>query len=126
MRVDMLEHINIRCADVERCKDFYEKILGLTIGPRPPFASHGYWFYIGDHPYVHIVQKKPDEDPAGGAGAMDHVAFRGLDLKDMKKTLDANGIAYREAVVPRDGTVQLFVKDPEGVGLELNFPIAAQ
>jgi len=31
------------------------------------------------------------------------------------------GIPFREAVVPRDQTLQIFVRDPDGIMLELNF-----
>ena len=43
MAVDQLQHVNIRCADVHRSRDFYEQMLGLSEGERPPFASVGYW-----------------------------------------------------------------------------------
>ena len=33
----------------------------------------------------------------------------------------AAGIPFREAVVPRDNTVQIFIHDPDGLKLELNF-----
>jgi catechol 2,3-dioxygenase-like lactoylglutathione lyase family enzyme len=121
MPVNALQHINIRCADVEKARDFYT-LLGLTVGDRPPFASQGYWLYVGDVPIVHLVQKKPEEKQLGpGTGELDHIALGGEDLDAMRATLKSHGIAFREAIVPRDNTVQVFVTDPDGIQLELNF-----
>ena len=42
----------------------------------------------------------------------------------MRTRLEARGYPFEQRVVPRDGIIQLFVLDPEGVKLELNFPAA--
>jgi catechol 2,3-dioxygenase-like lactoylglutathione lyase family enzyme len=39
----------------------------------------------------------------------------------MRQVLAAEGLPFREAVVPRDQTVQIFVRDPDGIQVELNF-----
>ena len=122
MPVDALQHINIRARDVERTRDFYVRILGLRVGDRPPFTSTGYWLYLGAEPVIHLVQKMSDEPPsAATTGAIDHVAFRGIDLEGTRQALVREGLAFREALVPRDNSVQLFVHDPDGVRIELNF-----
>ena len=121
MPVTALQHVNIRCADVERSRAFY-RLLGLIDGDRPPFASIGYWMYAGVEPVIHLVQKKPGEATLGpGTGELDHVALGAAGLATMRAALEHHGVAFREAVVPRDGSVQLFVPDPDGVTLELNF-----
>jgi glyoxylase I family protein len=115
------EHVNIRSTDVERARDFYVAALGLRAGDRPPFASVGYWLYLGTQPIVHLVQRAPGEQPAAGSGNVDHIAFRCVDLDATRRTLQRAGIEFREKVVPRDGTRQIFLHDPDGVTLELNF-----
>jgi len=121
MAVDVLQHINIHAADVERSKDFYVRVLGLRVGPRPPVASVGYWLYLGAQPVVHLVQRKTEVPPAAGNGAIDHVAFHGTDLDSTRRVLQAAGVPFREAVIPRDRSTQLFVHDPDGIKIELNF-----
>jgi catechol 2,3-dioxygenase-like lactoylglutathione lyase family enzyme len=126
MAMGALQHINIRCADARRSRDFYVGVMGLSEGPRPPFASTGYWLYTGSEPVVHLVQKPANEPIRGpGTGDLDHIAFSGHGLERFKAALSQAGLAFREAVVPRDGTVQIFVRDPDGVQLELNFSEAA-
>jgi catechol 2,3-dioxygenase-like lactoylglutathione lyase family enzyme len=122
MPIRKLQHINIRCADAERSKQFYADLLGLRVGPRPPFASRGYWLYADEEPVVHLVQKPPGEKQLGrGTGDLDHVAFEGLDLATTRETLRAGHYDFRETLVPRDNVIQLFVSDPDGIMLELNF-----
>jgi hypothetical protein len=40
----------------------------------------------------------------------------------MKANLAAHGIAYQERVIPRDRQTQLFLHDPNGIAVELNYP----
>lgn len=120
MPVTAFQHVNTRSADVERTKDFYLR-LGLRVGDRPPFASRGYWMYLGDHPVLHLVQRKDGEPHLEGGGNLDHVAFQATDLDGTRRVLAEAGLSFREAVVPRDNTVQIFVRDPDGIQVELNF-----
>lgn len=120
MGVDALQHINLRSADVERSKAFYVDVVGLYVGPRPPIESVGYWLYLGSQPVVHLVQQASGA-AVSGSGAVDHIAFHGLGFAATKARLIEAGIPFREALIPRDGTRQLFVHDPDGVKIELNF-----
>jgi len=121
MAVDALQHINIHAADVERSRTFYVRAIGLRVGPRPPVASVGYWLYLGAQPVVHLVQRTASSPAAAGAGAIDHVAFHGTDLDTTRRVLQAEGISFHEAVIPRDSSIQLFMRDPDGVKIEQNF-----
>jgi hypothetical protein len=40
----------------------------------------------------------------------------------MRKRLQSKGVKFRESIVPRTGDMQFFLYDPDGVGVELNFP----
>ncbi|GAB3655481.1 VOC family protein [Ramlibacter alkalitolerans] len=135
-----LNHFSIRTLDLEATRDFYERVLQLTVGPRPPFPFPGLWMYRGDHgdyqnAVVHIIGMDPD-DPVGlrkylgdrdvsslrGSGAVDHVAFFATGLAQMRAHLQSQGIEVRERTVPALGLHQLFLDDPNGVVVELNYP----
>lgn len=120
MPLAAFQHVNTRSRDVERTKAFY-LLLGLRVGDRPPFASRGYWMYLGDQPVLHLVQRKDGEPAQEGSGNLDHVAFQATDLEGTRRLLADAGLSFREAVVPRDNTVQIFVRDPDGIQVELNF-----
>lgn len=135
-----LNHYSIRTLDLDATRDFYERVLGLTVGPRPDFPFPGLWLYRGDHgdyanAVVHVIGMDPN-DPVGlrnylgdrdtsalhGSGAIDHVAFAATGLAAMLAHLRAVGVAARERTVPALGLHQLFLEDPNGVVVELNYP----
>ena len=137
-----LNHYSIRTQNIEACRDFYRDVLGLTVGPRPNFPFPGAWMYRGDHAdianaVVHIIGI--DRTDAGGlndylgaraeadlpgTGAVDHIAFFADGLSTMLSHLQGSGVAFRERTVPGIGLHQVFVHDPEGVMVELNYPAA--
>lgn len=127
MALNALNHYTIRPVDLERTKDFYADVLGLPVGDRPPLAFPGYWLYCGDIPTVHLIgprQEEAGQPPrhANGTGLLDHIAFSCTGLSDMRERLAKHGVAFTERVIPRDGQTQLFMHDPDGVAVELNFP----
>lgn len=129
MPAESLNHYTIQARDLEKTKDFYEQIVGLKTGARPPLAFPGYWLYCGGTPTVHLLgyqarQKTIPDGPSYPAetGRLDHIAFSCVGLKDMRTNLDAHGIKYDERVLPRLNMTQLFYLDPDGIAVECNFP----
>jgi catechol 2,3-dioxygenase-like lactoylglutathione lyase family enzyme len=125
MGLNALNHFTIRTADLERTRDFYADVLGLPVGARPPLGFPGYWLYCGDIPTVHLIGLREGEDAArvaGPTGLFDHIAFSCTGLAEMKARLDAKGITFAERIIPRDRQTQLFLHDPDGIAVELNFP----
>ena len=59
---------------------------------------------------------------AGPTGLLDHIAFSCTGLAEMKARLKERRIEHEERVVPRDRQTQLFLRDPDGVAVELNYP----
>ena len=107
----------------------------LTVGPTPPFPFPVYWLYIGDRDVVHIGQANASAkqrqylgDPAtssgSGTGALDHVAFRATGLPEMLERLKRRQVAFMERQVDDQGLYQLFLHDPNGIKVELNFAAA--
>jgi catechol 2,3-dioxygenase-like lactoylglutathione lyase family enzyme len=128
MPVEMLEHYTIRCASLERTRDFYRDVLGLAAGARPDFPFKGHWLYLGGVPIVHLVdaaESAARDGPHHGAdtAALDHIAFRGTDIEATRATLRAHDLEFRENSVPGARLQQIFVKDPDGILIELNFKV---
>jgi len=122
-----LNHYNLRASRemLDRLRDWYRDTLGLQLGERPPFNNFGYWLYADDRPILHLSEAAPGEThPAPGSGTFDHVAFDCTGIAAMRARLDGMGIAYRSADVPTTRQRQLFLKDPAGNGVELNFSMA--
>lgn len=122
MRVNALDHVNIRTGDVAASARFYAELLGLE--PRdPPVAlppDQARWLYDGsNHPIIHLF--KFDTAP-GDTGPIHHVALRCSGKEVLLDRLQRLGAEYSLNEVPAIGLTQIFVRDPHGVLLELNFP----
>jgi glyoxalase/bleomycin resistance protein/dioxygenase superfamily protein len=66
---------------------------------------------------VRGTEKKYDD-----TGRLDHIAFAATDVEGVRKRLMAKNVDFREQMVPRTGDTQIFLYDPDGIGVELNFP----
>ena len=120
MTVRSLDHYTIRTADLDASVAFYVDVLGLRHGERPTFTVPGAWLYCGDSPTVHLIGGNGPKD--AGTGAIDHVAFRASGLAEFTGHLRQLGIPFDERTPPGTRTRQVFVKDPDGLTVEVNFP----
>ena len=124
MPAKALNHVNIRAgrALVAQLKDFYEGVVGLTAGWRPPFRSTGHWLYIDDVPVVHLVEDEAVHASPGSRGpVVDHVSFSCAGLREFEALLERKAIPFRRTSVPETQLVQLVVVDPAGNAVELQF-----
>jgi catechol 2,3-dioxygenase-like lactoylglutathione lyase family enzyme len=126
MALTELNHVTVRTDDMEGTRDFYIKVLGLHVGPRPPLAFPGYWLYCGDKAVVHLVPESGQigAGSGGDTGNFDHVAFLARDFDTTRRHFEKLGLPYRENDVPGAQLKQLFLTDPNKVMIELNFPYA--
>jgi catechol 2,3-dioxygenase-like lactoylglutathione lyase family enzyme len=128
--LDQLSHYAIQAHDLDVTRDFYVEVLGLSVGDRPPLDFPGYWLYSGDAAVVHLLGRRAPRDgvreaaPGVGTetGRLDHIAFAASGLSEIRARFRDHQVAFREQVLPRLNATQLFVEDPDGVGVELNFP----
>jgi catechol 2,3-dioxygenase-like lactoylglutathione lyase family enzyme len=133
MPLDHLEHFLIQTADIEATRDWYVKVLGLREGYRPDFKFPVIWLYIGDKDVIHITEGGKEvsdnrrqylgqqSEALHGSGVIDHFAFRCTGLKNMMEHLRSHNVAFRQRMVSDKGLFQLFLIDPNGVKIELNF-----
>ena len=147
MEIKRIDHYSIRTLDVEASRRFYTEIIGLRVGPRPAFKFPGLWLYNGEPPgdlehangnygIVHVMGVDPEDsqglvdtvgyvDPEtlhGGTGSLDHIALSVTGRESMVARCRKATLKYFERSVPTLGLHQMFLKDPNGVMIELNFP----
>jgi catechol 2,3-dioxygenase-like lactoylglutathione lyase family enzyme len=135
MALSLLDHCSIRTVKLEETRDFYVDVLGMADGDWPNFDFPGNWLYLDGKAVVHLVGVDPD-DPSGleaylggsidaadlhGSGAFDHLAFRGSDAGAMIERLKKQGVPFCERQVPNMELFQIFVTDPNGITVELNY-----
>src|SRR6202051_1341426 len=125
--VGVLDHFNIRTRKLADTVRFYEDILGLEKGARPNFAFPGAWMYSEGKPGVLLVNiPKPDEPQKPDSGVVHHVAFASQGFAGMKKRLESKGMPFDARQVPGGDLWQIFVNDPNGVTIELNYEVAKE
>lgn len=112
-----IDHVNVRCTDLEKTREFLEEVAGLVVGDRPNFSFPGHWMYDAQGQAVmHLVSAAT---APGETGTVDHVAFRVDDFADRTKRLAAAGHAFTVREVPGTGIAQTFIAGPDGLRIEL-------
>ena len=125
MGVQALDHVNIRVNDPEATREFLTTILGMGRSAEQPA-------WITDEagrPVLHVGgvgDPYPIDDwrPFRGnrdGGAVHHVALSCADYEAMLARLERAGVDHRTSAYPPMQLRQIFVVEPGGVMLELNF-----
>lgn len=125
MPIHGIAHYNFRLKRqlMEEVRAFYETIVGLQVGPRPPFQSFGYWLYADGSDVLHLSEElSEDKRRVGSDLTFDHVALESSNWPLHIQALRAAGVHFTEEFVPTIGRRQIFFRDPAGNGVELIFP----
>jgi hypothetical protein len=95
-----------------------------------------HWLYLGSEPVIHLSEGGANvsqnrmrylgqqSTATEGTGVIDHVAFRATGLPEMLAHLKKHKIEFKERQVDDQGLYQLFLFDPNGVKVELNYQAA--
>jgi catechol-2,3-dioxygenase len=119
-----IAHYNFRLerALMEKVRDFYVQIVGMTVGPRPAVGIHGFWLYAGDQDVLHLAEEDSrDKRRSGSEMTFDHVALNCTDWPSQRRRLVAHAVPFVEQTDPEIGRLQVFFRDPAGNGVELIF-----
>ena len=119
MAITGMNHFTIVTDSLEETVQFYQELLGLKSGYRPPMSFPGAWMYCDDEAVLHIMNK--GTLPAEKAGILDHMAFSATDLNGTLAKLKSRGLTYDLRRQQATGVWQLFFHDPNGARVELDF-----
>ena len=131
MPLTRLEHLLVLTDDIDATRDWWRDVLGFVEGARPPLQFPGYWLYLGDVAAVHVADRAAYAGfvsgmghdvsaVADGCGPIDHIAFNGEDYDALAAGLESHGLDFIRNTIPGVGIRQLFVRDPNGVTVEIN------
>jgi catechol 2,3-dioxygenase-like lactoylglutathione lyase family enzyme len=133
MPLSHIEHFLLQTTDMAATRDWYVEVLGFRVGPSPDFKFPVCWLYLGEQDVVHITEGGAEvsenrkryvgQESAAtqGSGVIDHIAFRCSGLAQMLEHLTTLGVPFKRRQVDDQGLYQLFLFDPNGVKVELNF-----
>lgn len=133
----VLDHINVRTANLAAMLAFYERVMDLTPGPRPHFGgAGGAWLYAKENMAESLESVKQDYRAAwvhfvevGSADSdtsnlqIEHFAFTASGMADFLKRLEAENCDYQLADMPDIGVVQVNFRDPDGNHIHVDFPL---
>ena len=133
MPLSHIEHFLVQTESIEKTRDWYVRVLGMRVGPNPDFKFPVCWLYLGDRDIVHVTEggrnvsenrKKyvgQQSEAVSGTGVVDHIAFRATGLREMLEHLRREKVEFNQRMVSDQGLYQLFLFDPNGIKIELNF-----
>ena len=117
MRVS-LNHVALSATDLERSARFYEQLFDCKQLPVPDVGFPTVWLSLGDR-QLHLFERETPVPP------LHHFAVAVDDFAEVCGRAEAlgafDGAPYgREAYRLPDGTVQLFLRDPDGHLVEVD------
>lgn len=132
MSIRALDHVNIRTPQIQSTVAFFRDVLGMTVTAPPgaPPGSRAAWVlddagkavvHIGDAETPYPTDADVPFAASRGSGSVHHVAFNCEGLAAMRERLVCGGIEATENHIAQIGLLQLFVREPNGILLELNF-----
>jgi glyoxylase I family protein len=132
MRIETIHHVSLTVTDLDRSKNFYREILGLSEIDRPAFSFPGAWFQVGENQQLHLILH-PGATFRGikGIDTRDgHFAVRVASYRSVLDFLKSKG--YREDAADQDlmkmranpkavaGFPQIYILDPDRHVIEIN------
>jgi lactoylglutathione lyase len=123
MRATRFTHVSIHAYDLEESRRFYEEVFGMERVPSPDFEHPVEWLVIGDQQLHLFLRDTPAPD-------FHHIGLDVDDFEAVYRTAIERGLFDRDAWSPNvrelsDGAVQMYLRDPAGNLVEVNWPDAS-
>lgn len=121
MKIKGIHHIKLSVSDLERSKDFYNKLPGFKIvAEHPDFVMfHNGNFYLGLTTHNGKVKGIFDEETVG----MDHVSFEVVSIKELnecQELLERENITHGKIKKLSNDVFVLAFRDPDNIQLEFS------
>ena len=122
MRIEQLNHVNLRTTQLDAMIDWYTNVLGMRSGDRPNFSFPGAWMYAGDNPVVHLIGI--EGEPGVGSEValkLEHFAFAATGGAEFEAKLRADGTKYRRSDIAEFNIYLINIWDPDGNHIHVDF-----
>jgi catechol 2,3-dioxygenase-like lactoylglutathione lyase family enzyme len=128
--IESIHHVSLPVTELERSKQFYQEVLGLTEINRPPFDFPGAWYQLGDRQLHLIVHNNSTFREKKTVDSRDiHFAVRVNSYRETREFLRSKGFhseaddefkKMKESPHSTAGWPQLYIMDPDRNVIELN------
>ena len=126
LQVKLFDHITIVVEDLDRSRDFYVGLLGMSEVPRPEFPFPGRWFQVGSTQiHLNVAGEEAGKAGPGSAGGTSrsrafHHAFEVDSCDAAAEEFRRRGVNIITGPKDRpDGARQLYIEDPDGYLVEI-------
>ena len=119
-----LHHLAIKTNDVDATVAFYNEVIGSHSVERPDSDFPGTWLQFGEtmtQVYSGDAAKNREGGHDRGSAAIDHIALSAHRFDEMRAVCETRELEWRQFDIPSFDLRHLFVHDPNGVLVELNF-----
>jgi len=107
-----IHHLLLQTSDLARAEAFYIGFLGFTVRKRETF--HDGRPLTVTHEGLGLTNEAP-----GGAGAVEHIAFRTRDVSGIAERARTEGITILKALGEGPYGLTVYLADPDGNRIEL-------
>jgi lactoylglutathione lyase len=116
-------HVSVHADDLEVSKRFYVEVFGMEPVPSPDFEQPVEWLQLGDQQLHLFLRETP-------APEYHHIGLHVDDFERVYEIARERGIFDRGVFAPdvrvlNDGAVQMYLRDPAGNLVEVNWPDAS-
>jgi lactoylglutathione lyase len=120
VRATRFTHVSIHAYDMEASLRFYTEVFGMRHVPSPDFEHRVEWLVLGDQQLHLFLRDTP-------APEFHHLGFEVDDFETAYRVACEHGLLERDTWAPdvrelNDGSVQMYLRDPAGNLLEVNWP----
>ncbi len=123
MRAVRFNHVSIHADDVEASARFYEELFGMERLPTPNLGGNVLWLRLGEQ-QLHIFERETGP-PRFHHFALDVDDFEAAYVKAKQLGLLDSGTFGAPVRELPDGAVQMYLRDPAGNLLEIDWPDAS-
>ena len=123
MKATRFNHVSIHADDLEESVRFYTELFGMERLPSPTFAHPVEWLRLGDQQLHLFLRETP-------APEFHHIALEVDDFEAVYRAANELGLRDRDGWSPHarelpDGSVQMYIRDPAGNLVEIDWPDAS-
>ena len=120
MRATGFNHVSVHATDLDESARFYREVFGMEELPTPNFPFPVRWLRMGDL-QLHLFQSDGPA-PRGHHFGMNVDDFEAAYLKVMELGIREKEGFFSNVYELPDGAVQLYIRDPAGNMVEINWP----
>jgi lactoylglutathione lyase len=120
MKVTGFTHVSVHAHDLDESMRFYTELFGMEEIPAPGFPFPVRWLRVGDL-QLHLFQSD-DPAPQGHHFGIEVDDFEATYEKVQEMGVQEESGYFSNVFELPDGAVQLYVRDPAGNMVEVNWP----